>query len=291
MAVAGSDWLCVKALRSNLRIKENSAYGLFADNYSEGDGHVIQVRGEGIYENYDAIKNVTIDSNYIANTSLHGSENITIVGNVKDWQVSGNFIEDIKNIAIDAIGGEQTSDNYLVDVARYGFIEGNIVVNFEHPIDDGPASAIYVDGGRYILVKENETYNTPMGFAVGAEECATAKHVTITNNEAHGSYWAFGDIFAGAFYDDNGYAGYDKSINPYNTYPCNEPTINGKGYVEHITITGNYFPTPFNINGNIGYIRLTHASIDSNIGYPQVNHVNTQGYAPTGTNENAIKYP
>jgi len=258
------------------------------DQISWGEGQVIGIEGTGTI----SISDVTLDNNSIINAHTGDSEIITISGNVKNWQIINNHLSDIYNIGIAADGGYHPDLDYNLDIARYGFIENNVINNFRYMDDDGPAAAIYVNGAQYIHIENNTVqgysyYNqNTLGYAIGAEECSNAKHITLINNSNVSFNSSIADIYTGAFYIGNGsYTGYNKN-DPSTTAECDVPVYSfendGRGYVDHITIKNNNFDR----FSNSSKVRLTHAVIQEMEGLLEVNVTQP---SPPG-NENSIKF-
>ncbi|MCK5896437.1 MAG: hypothetical protein KAG20_06505, partial [Cocleimonas sp.] len=256
--------------------------------------HGIAVYGMGKNEK-KSIHDVIIEGNALSNLRTGSSESIVINGNVIGWEIKNNTVENINNIAIDAIGGEGTSPAHQekgrilpssVDVARYGFIEGNVIKNMStagNPSYDNEetwAGAIYIDGAHHIKIANNRVENASWAYMLGAENCMTAQHITVTNNSATGS--TYGDLYVGG-YAKKGYK-QDKTIN------CNPKTSaddhEGHGYVKFITVKNNRL-TSKNVNEAVVMVeyRATHAIIAE----PTVKAVNTKGNGFAKKDQNAIK--
>ncbi|MCK5917082.1 MAG: hypothetical protein KAG34_01560, partial [Cocleimonas sp.] len=116
---------------NKILIKNNKIHGF----NSNVDAHGIAVYGSGD-KRRQAIRNVIIEGNEVSDMRTGSSESIVVNGNVVRWEIKDNEIENVNNIAIDAIGGEGTSATRKrrgrimpgpLDAARYGFIEGNTV--------------------------------------------------------------------------------------------------------------------------------------------------------------------
>jgi hypothetical protein len=211
------------------------------------------------------------------------------------WEIKNNTIQNINNIAIDAIGGEGTSATRKkrgrvlpgsLDAARYGFIEDNIVRNMStagNPAYDNEeswAAAIYIDGAHHIKIANNSVENASWAYMLGAENCVTTRHITMTENSATGS--TYGDLYVGG-YTKKGFKR-DKSIN------CNPKTSQdeneGHGYIKNITIKNNQLkssPTSESLV-TIEY-RTTHAIIAE----PTVEAVNAEGNGSARKDNNAIR--
>ncbi|MEM9409820.1 MAG: hypothetical protein AAGA30_01825 [Planctomycetota bacterium] len=220
----------------NVLIEKNEVFGLEAE-----DGHAILVDGrEG-----NPITNVTIQHNTIRDMVQGTSETISLTGDVRRWLVFDNHIDNVNNIAIDAIGGEGriecSSDpcdrecdslqgTGSIDAAREGIIEANIIKNM---ITTGPAqgAAIYVDGGRDIIIRNNEVYDSDCGIEIGAENCVIAANILVSGNIVESS--RFFDLKLGG-YAKKGYLDFNSGSD---VLCCKTDDVDeGHGYVCNITV-------------------------------------------------------
>jgi hypothetical protein len=272
-------------------IKNNKIH----DFSSNSNAHGIAVYGSG-KNNQQSIRNIIIEGNEVYSMRTGSSESIVVNGNVRRWEIKNNDIYDINNIAIDAIGGEGTSASHKnrrgrilpssVDAARYGFIEDNFVENMStlgNPVYDNEeswAAAIYIDGGHHIKIANNVVENSSWAYEIGAENCVTTRHITMTGNSATGS--SLGDLLVGG-YAKTGYRA-DKGINcnPENTEDENE----GHGYVKYLTISQNDFKSENTSEERLSLMfRTTHAMIAES----GVTAVNSNGNGSAKGDANAIK--
>ncbi len=275
---------------SKILIKNNKIHGFDSDV----DAHGIAVYGSG-NKKKQAIRDVIIEGNEVSDMRTGSSESIVVNGNVMHWEIKNNMIQNINNIAIDAIGGEGTSATRkkrgrilpgVLDAARYGFIEGNTVRNMStagNPAYDNEeswAAAIYIDGAHHIKIANNSVENASWAYMLGAENCVTTRHITMIENDATGS--TYGDLYVGG-YTKKGYKR-NKNIN------CNPKTSQdeneGHGYIERITIKNNQLgsnPTSESLV-TIEY-RTTHAIIAE----PTVEAVNAEGNGTARKDNNAIR--
>ncbi len=259
------------------------------------DAHGIAVYGNGNTE-ASAIQNVIIEGNEVYSMRTGPSESIVVNGNVVRWEIVGNDVYDVNNIAIDAIGGEGTapptpSGNGRVvpnpvDAARYGFIEQNYVENMStagNPAYGGEAiwaAAIYVDGGHHIKIADNEVVNASWGYEVGAENCMISAHVTLERNGASGS--TFGDLVLGG-YAEQGYLDNPQiDCDPRNTDDSDE----GHGYVAYLTVKDNAFQSTNTMEAPITLQKRTTNTI---IAEPGVVPVNEMGDGSASGDQNAVK--
>eukprot|EP00172_Hildenbrandia_rubra_P000048 Plantae.Rhodophyta-Hildenbrandia_rubra.ctg10219.p1 GENE.Plantae.Rhodophyta-Hildenbrandia_rubra.ctg10219~~Plantae.Rhodophyta-Hildenbrandia_rubra.ctg10219.p1 ORF type:complete len:431 (-),score=92.65 Plantae.Rhodophyta-Hildenbrandia_rubra.ctg10219:837-2129(-) len=247
-----------------------------------------------------SVKEVIIEDNEIYEMKTGYSESLAVNGNVGGFEITGNNVYDVDNIAIDAIGGEGTrasttdSDGRVLphpdDAARYGFIEKNTVKNMDvstnpaYAGDDEPwSAAIYIDGATNILIADNVVEDSSWGYEIGAENCVISQHITMTGNTATGSL--LGDVVMGG-YAETGYLA-DTTIG------CDPDVTNdddeGHGYVQHITVKDNTFETTTGSEtGDEQFLfqnRITYAIVVE----PNVTPVNADGDGSATGDENAIK--
>ncbi len=145
---------------NNILINNNNIHHIYV---GDSNAHGIAVYGTGVTE-AAANSHIIIESNQVHHMKTGSSESIVVNGNVKHWEIVGNTVNDVNNIAIDAIGGEGTSPTILLDgrivpgpfdIARYGFIENNSVfamsteTNSAYNNQKSWAAGIYVDGADY----------------------------------------------------------------------------------------------------------------------------------------------
>ena len=274
----------------NILIRGNEIFNFDSDS----NAHGIAVYGTG-RKMKDSISGVIIEHNSVHDMKTGSSESIAINGNVRRWEILHNEIYDINNIAIVAIGGEGTAPTRKkkgrilpgkLDAARYGFIEENYVENMHtkgnpaYGRRESWAAAIYIDGGRNILVKGNVVENSAWGYEVGAENCVDARNVTMVGNSADGSY--YGDLVLGG-YAHKGFR-VDKSINcdPLSSDDSSE----GHGYVSYLTVRKNSFASEETKEKRIlPQFRVTHAIVAE----PGVKPVNADGDGSARGDRNAIR--
>lgn len=264
---------------SKIIFYNNDIHHIYVD---DGNAHGIAVLGAGSTESA-AISQIIIDSNFVHDMKTGSGENIAINGNVKNWEIKNNRVHDVNNIAIDAIGGEGTvllSDGtsattivngrvfpHVLDSARYGFIENNTVLNMSTATNAAYlykiawAAAIYVDGAHHIKIANNYVSNTPWAYEVGAENCIISNNITIINNTAQESW--YGDALFGGYTKGGYLTNLGIECDPAKT----SDDVEGHGYVDNITITGNDFlttkPAAWPTKGNIKLqYRIRHSIIN-----------------------------
>ncbi len=143
------------------------------------NSHPFLIFGSSITEE-NAIENILIDSLEVSNNINGFSENITIVGNVKNFTVSHCNVHDNTNIGIDLGGNYGYCPVPALDHARNGKIYNCIAFNNISLYSS--SAGIYVDGGHNITIERNRTYNNGYGIEVGCEENGTTENVIVRDN-------------------------------------------------------------------------------------------------------------
>lgn len=97
------------------------------------------------------------------------SEAIAVNRNVNFFEVTNNKVHD-NNIGIVLIGHEGVSPVAALDQARNGIVRNNIVhhnSSFNNTsYNDYSADGIYVDGGKEIIIEQNQNYENYLGIEV-----------------------------------------------------------------------------------------------------------------------------
>ncbi len=184
---------------------------------------------------------VRILNNELYDCRLGYSEGIAVNGNVDGFEISGNYLHQLSNIGIDAIGFEGTAP--LNDYARNGIISRNKVVECISPYDT--SAGIYVDGGAHIKIMYNEVYCNGYGLEIGCEntghesvDVEVRDNFIMFNNEA-------GIVVGG--YDYPSGSGKVRNINIFNnTFWKNDTGTHDFGevflsYVENLRMENNIF--------------------------------------------------
>ncbi len=259
------------SIRNNLieGIKVNMQSNADRSNFING-ASAISITGTGASEG-TAIKNVLIENNTIRDMRNGHSENISVSGNIKHWEIKGNKLSNITNIAIDAGGGYEDSSVHSLDAARYGTIKNNKVTDLREDQDnlDG-VGAIYVDGGKYIHIVGNKVGRTTAelindgltashtdhshGYTIGAEQCVTTQHITMEYNASYNAKYE--DLSVGA-YGGNGRLYGDENCTTGESY--------GDGFVKNITIKSNIFNSPNNSRLNNIYPNNSPITVKDNV--------------------------
>jgi hypothetical protein len=103
---------------------------------------------------------------YACNTGY--SEGLTMAGNVSNFLIEHNIVHHIRNIGIDMTGHYSwTEAPEDVNFARNGNVKNNVVYNCVSPV--ATSGGIYVDGGKWINVEGNTSFNNGAGITVGCE--------------------------------------------------------------------------------------------------------------------------
>jgi len=170
---------------SGVRVYGYGAYIEIRDN----DIHEIRGGGESggamgitVYgaDDTNSLNHIIIDNNHIHDCDPAWSEALTLNGNVEQFEVTRNLIEDVNNIGIDFIGGEDWLSSKF---ARNGRCAWNRVYRANASYEDGYAAGIYVDGGSDIIIENNTVSGCDLGIEVGAENAGVlTSGVTVRNN-------------------------------------------------------------------------------------------------------------
>jgi hypothetical protein len=164
----------------------------------EGTGHDLEISHNNIHNitgkdamgitvygtsGTEAIYNLVIDANEIYDCQPAQSETLTLNGNVRDFQVTGNYIHDVNNIGIDFIGGEGTCPVAANDAARNGVCRANTVARSRSNYGGGYGAGIYVDGGHDLVIENNLVTECDLGIEIGAENSGVvATAIVVRNN-------------------------------------------------------------------------------------------------------------
>ena len=134
-----------------------------------------------IVEGTEELTNVSIIGCEVFDCRLGYSEGIAINGNVSYFNVTDNYVHDLTNIGIVAIGHEGVCKTAAVDQARFGVISENTVMNCISPY--ATCGGVYVDGGAYISVERNHLEHNGYGVEVGCEHVGkVAEYIVVKNN-------------------------------------------------------------------------------------------------------------
>lgn len=152
-----------------------------------GDAHGIAVYGTS---GDRPLSGISIEASSVHDLRLGTSEAIAVNGNVDGFRIAGNVVDDVNNIAIDAIGFEETAPRN--DQARNGVIADNAVSDVDtrgnpgYEEEDGNcrcAGGIYVDGGRSIVIERNRVSRANLGVELASEHRnGTTSDILMRNN-------------------------------------------------------------------------------------------------------------
>ncbi|WP_456440743.1 right-handed parallel beta-helix repeat-containing protein [Caldithrix abyssi] len=145
-----------------------------------------------------SINHLIIDGNHIHDCDPAWSEALTLNGNVEQFEVTNNLIEDVNNIGIDFIGGE---DWLSARFARNGRCAWNQVYRANSSYGGGWAAGIYVDGGQDIVIENNVVSECDLGIEIGAENSGVVTSGIIVRNNIIYKNNKAGLVFGG--YDVN----------------------------------------------------------------------------------------
>lgn len=129
-----------------------------------------------------AYTEIYLGSNQVYACNPGYSEAMTLAGNVNNFLIENNVIHHNRNIGIDMNGhyswtGAPDSVNYV----RNGNVKGNVVYNCVSLA--AVSGGIYVDGGKWINVEGNTSFNNGVGITVGAEVAnGSADGINIRSN-------------------------------------------------------------------------------------------------------------
>jgi cysteine-rich repeat protein len=178
-------------IRNNLGVNDGSGIRV------RGAGTEIEIRDNVIHEmrgqhamgitvygtEPTPISALVIDGNEIYDCDPATSEALTLNGNVTNFEISNNIVRDVDNIGIDMIGGETDIQPNTSLVARNGVVRGNTVIRARSSYGGGFAAGIYVDGGRDIIIENNEITECDLGIEIGAENNGLiTEQVVVRNN-------------------------------------------------------------------------------------------------------------
>jgi parallel beta-helix repeat protein len=134
------------------------------------------------------LRGVVISGNEIFDVTTGDSEALLVTCNVSDFVVADNHVHDNDAAAIDVAGGYAWCPDRAAAPPRNGAIRGNLVERAGTPPYGG--GAIYVDGGRDLVVERNVVRSSTTAFQVLAEQPAPAgeaARIVIRDNLAQGN--------------------------------------------------------------------------------------------------------
>ncbi len=143
---------------------------------------------------------ITIENCHIHNCITGYSEAMTMVGNVENFTIINNTVNDITNIGIDLAGyWSWTGAPPNVNFSRNGLVKGNTVYNCISPV--ATSAGIYTDGAQNITIENNIVYGNGAGIEIGMENNYEVSGMIVRNNLIYSNKEA--GLFFGA-YANNG---------------------------------------------------------------------------------------
>jgi len=174
-----------------IEIQDCKVHGIrYTGPAGKGGAHGIAVYGR---DGAEPISGLIIDGCEIWDIKCGLGEAVAVSGNVKNFQITGNYIHDNDNTGVALIGngafkGEPVStgsDNR----ARDGFVGKNKLErnsradNNSYPGGDYGAAGIYADGAKDITIAYNECARNDIGIMAGTEagdkDC---ENIVVRNN-------------------------------------------------------------------------------------------------------------
>jgi len=142
-----------------------------------------------------ALQHVVVEGDTVSGTRTGESETTTFNGDLEDFLVADNTIDNVDNIGIDTIGWEVGSSQ-----ANHAHIYDNVVYNVD-TLSNGAygtwngstcvsqpenAAGIYDDGGSYIWIDGNTVWNTDQGINLDVEtKGKSTGHLLVSGNTVH----------------------------------------------------------------------------------------------------------
>ncbi|MEN8646167.1 right-handed parallel beta-helix repeat-containing protein [Bacillus cereus group sp. BceL062] len=166
---------------SNIEIRNNYIHHI----ETNGNAHGIAVYRTSSYAQNN-LNHIVLDNNEVANLKLGLSEAIAVNGNVDSFEVTNNKVHD-NNIGIVLIGHEGVSPVAALDQARSRVVRNNIVhhnSSFNNTrYNEYSTDGIYVDGGKEIIIEQNQSYENDLGIEVASEHAGkSASQITVRDN-------------------------------------------------------------------------------------------------------------
>ncbi|HDR7962730.1 TPA: right-handed parallel beta-helix repeat-containing protein [Bacillus wiedmannii] len=192
---------------SYIDIRNNYIHHIEA-NVKNGNAHGIAVYGTSTSAQNN-LNHIVIDNNEVTNLKLGLSETIAVNGNVDSFEVTNNKVHDNNNIGIVLIGHEGVSPVATLDQARNGVVRNNIVHHNSSinntSYNEYSADGIYVDGGKEIIIEQNQSYENDLGIEVASEHAGkSASQITVRDNTISNNIMS--GIAIGGYDNQQGYA-------------------------------------------------------------------------------------
>ncbi len=153
---------------SNLTINSCEITGIKwpGDSWPGKNGNACQVRA--ITPNGE-IDGYTFTWNNVTNCKTGWSETVSTGGKVHNISIKNNYVNYCDNIGIGLLGGYSWLNGYPYSGTIQSNQCGDITTGRNPVYSSTAASGIYLDGARWITVRENETWDTDIGISLGAE--------------------------------------------------------------------------------------------------------------------------
>lgn len=164
-------------------------------SHQSGSGHAILV-STLVWPNQLAARDIIVDGNYlhdlVTGVDTAYNEALTLAFDIERFQITNNIIERTSYIGIDMIGKSATfMDGYLpkphtitqMPWPRMGYVSNNVVTNGGRL---SSVSAIYVDGGKDIVIENNAAGNNyGYGIVVSSEDQNfVTERIIVRNNRS-----------------------------------------------------------------------------------------------------------
>lgn len=142
----------------------------------------------------DGVRDLWIFGNLLEDLEPAPSEALVVNGNVQRFRIEGNRVEDVNNIGIDVIGGEDwLSTEHPID----GAVVANRVVRANSNYGDGAAAGVYVDGADHIAIERNWIEACDFGIEIGAENAGVTSQGILVRSNVTWRNFKGGLIFGG----------------------------------------------------------------------------------------------
>lgn len=226
-------------------------------------------------DSISSCKNIEISKVIVKHCNTGLSEAMTISGNVDGFKIYDCNVSDIRNIGIDIAGHWGVCSDSMLDQARNGVVARCVVSNCKNPNTNKPASGIYIDGARNVVIENDTVFDCQNGITVGCEnKNKVANADTVRNNIVY----------------KNSRAGIE--VGGWNYPPA--PLTDASGIVTNCYVSGNT-TVKNNLDTSLwaGELRITHNEnlrIENNLIYGESNHHVLLDYRPNNGSNNKLNY-
>ena len=217
----------IELLKNNVHHIEQTFNGRDAPGRG-GNGFGIAVYGT---DPKTPITDLIVDGNEVHHLKTGSSESLVVNGNVTNFRITHNVVQDNNNIGIDVIGFERTAPDPAVDQARDGVVSENLVYNITsrgNPAygNDQSSDGIYVDGGTRVLIERNVIHDVDFGIELASEHKDRAtSYITARNNLIYHCNTA--GVSIGGYAPERGHTDHCTVVN--NTLYDNDTAATGAG--------------------------------------------------------------